>query len=498
MYKQWNCDMFLNQKFLLTIFPIFLCLGSCTPEKRKKEVVLYNQYCASCHMAPKIDELPKDIWEKAILPDMLSRMDLEETHKKPNNAKEGFRPKIKLQDWVMLKNYIVAMAPEKLAEITIPNTAVLEQFKPKPLALDKRNGALITYLEFKDGQLFFGDMLGALKSYDFDSKSITQHYQGKSPITWYNETDSLKLFTEVGILEPSQSEQGKLIIKNDTDNTSLNNTFYRPVHTLLQDLNGDRKKEMVVSEFGDETGRLSLLIQNDSLGYDKKVLLNQPGCIRTLTKDMDNDGKLDLITITSQGNESITILYQEDNLNFKKDKVLQFSPVYGSSWFELVDYNGDGFDDIITVNGDNADKSYVHKPYHGMRIHLNDGTNQFTEAYFYPLNGATRVLARDFDKDGDVDFGLINSFPDYEKAPELDFVYLENENSEKFDFSSKVLEKPNEGRWLLMDAGDIDLDGDEDIFLSSFTYSLAPVPENLSKQWGNNNVDVLILENKLN
>ena len=113
-------------------------------------------------------------------------------------------------------------------------------------------------------------------------------------------------------------------------------------------------------------------------------------------------------------------------------------------------------------------------------------------------NGATRVLARDFDKDGDVDFGLISSFPDYEKAPELDFVYLENENSEKFDFSSKVLEKPNEGRWLLMDAGDIDLDGDEDIFLSSFIYSLAPVPENLSKQWGNKNVDVLILENKLN
>ncbi|MEX0359776.1 MAG: hypothetical protein AB3N10_02185, partial [Allomuricauda sp.] len=81
--------------------------------------------------------------------------------------------------------------------------------------------------------------------------------------------------------------------------------------------------------------------------------------------------------------------------------------------------------------------------------------------------------------------------------PELSFVYLDNLDAANFDFSTKILEEPNAGRWFLMDALDTDQDGDEDIVLSSFTYVFTPVPETLSKQWEEDNVDLLILENKL-
>ncbi|MDT0607549.1 FG-GAP repeat domain-containing protein [Croceitalea rosinachiae] len=493
--------MLSNKNFLtfMALSAIYLLgLNSCNSKKQKREEVLYNQYCASCHIVPKIDELPKDIWENSILPDMLSRMDIEEMYQNPITAKSGFRPKIKLQDWLLLKNYIISLAPDKLPLTQLPNNSIIEQFHSKPLALDDQNGAFITYLESDQQRLFFGDISSSLRSYNFNSNNITQHYQGKTPITWFNHQESLEIVTEVGILDPSELEQGKLFSKISGDTLGLSIKFHRPVHTLVEDLNKDGKQELVVSEFGDKTGSLSLLIKNDSMGYYKKELLNQPGCIRTIAKDMNKDGRTDLITLTSQAMESITILYQEDNLKFRADKVLEFRSVYGSSWYELVDYNGDGFDDIITVNGDNADKSYVHKPYHGMRIHLNDGSNNFKETYFYPLNGATRVLARDFDQDGDVDFGLISTFPDYEKAPELSFVYLENKDSKNYNFTTKVLTDPNAGRWFLMDAADIDSDGDEDIILSSFTYVFTPVPKDLSKRWSENNVDILILENKLN
>ena len=362
-------------------------LGSCAPGQPKKEEALYSEYCASCHIAPKIEELPKDIWKDHVLPDMASRMEIEEMYNDPNEVTSGVRPKIKLQDWLDLQNYIVHMAPEKLEVNKIPKSDRLRLFKPKEMALDDQNGALITYLEFVNNgtDLFYGDISGILRAYSFNNEKSKHIYNGTTPITWYNSKDSLEVFTEVGILDPSEKEQGKLITKVAEDTMVLENTFHRPVHTLVEDLNHDGENELVVSEFGDKTGRLSLLTKNAAGNYDKTVLLNLPGCIRTLTKDMNKDGKMDLIAIFSQGNESITIFYQTEDLKFRAEKVLEFSPVYGSSWFELVDYNADGYDDIITVNGDNADKSYVHKPYHGMRIHLNNGDNTFTEAFFLSI-----------------------------------------------------------------------------------------------------------------
>ena len=476
-----------------------LLFFSCAPEPERKEEVLYRQYCASCHMAPKIEELPKEIWKKSVLPDMISRMDIKEMYQNPQQAKTGFRPTIALADWTALESYIVSLAPEQLPETPLPEQELLLDFEPRTLVLDDQNGAFYTFLEYDTIQnsLIAGDISGQVKRFDFETASISTIFQGKTPITWYNKMETMEFISEVGILDPSELARGKIVLKQGLDTVSIENTFHRPVHNLVEDLNSDGDLEMVVSEFGNETGMLSLIVKQDTLQYDKRVLLNQPGSIRTLTKDMDRDGKLDLITITSQGNESITILYQKEDLTFEADKVLEFRSVFGSSWFDLVDYNNDGFDDIITVNGDNADKSYVHKPYHGLRIHLNDGQNNFRETFFYPLNGATRFLADDFDQDGDIDFGVISTFPNYDRAPQLSFVYLENEDSESYQFATKLLEKPNEGRWFLMDKGDMDGDGDMDIFLSSFTYVFTPVPDEMAQYWSENNMDVLVLENKL-
>ncbi len=430
---------------------------------------------------------------------MMERMEVEGLYQEENLVQNGFRPKISLSDWAKLENYILSNAPEYLETIQVPHADTLKLFKPEPFSVDGQNGAMVTYLEFLgDGnQLFYGDLSGNLGIFNFSEGRASQIYQGTSPITWYSKKDSTEIITEVGIIRPSEREEGKLIHRVGGDTFTLENIFHRPVHTLVDDLNGNGKNEIVVSEFGNDSGKLSLLVETAPGAYDKKVLMDLPGAIRTLIRDMNNDGKKDIVALMTQSNESITVFYQDDNLAFEAKKLLQFSPVFGSSWFELVDYNGDGLEDIITVQGDNADISYVHKPYHGMRIYLNNGDGTYSESYFYPMYGATRVLARDFDQDGDIDFGLISTFPNYLEFPELSFVYLENKDSDNYRFTTNILEDPSMARWFLMDSADIDDDGDEDIVLSSLTLGFTPVPKVLSERWSNSNVDILVLENLL-
>lgn len=495
------------------IFCVVLTFISCSSPTLKKQTSLFKTRCASCHITPEIQHLTKEIWATNILPEMGARMGIQDSSYNPvsglsfkeqeaiirSNVYPIF-PTISKEDWQLLKDYIISNAPDSLIAIdNMSSTHELTQFLPKPISLDSVKGSFFTFLEYSSQKkkLYTGDISGNLFEYDFYENKSSQIGQFGSAIIAYTKGEKSSYVTAIGNLNPSEIPSGKIFISQDSLVNAIPLILHRPVHNLVADLNNDGNAELVVSEFGNLSGKLSLLTKKDSLEYHKTILLNQPGTIRVLSKDMDKDGREDLIALTSQGDESITILYQEDNLNFRPEKVLRFSPIYGSSWFELIDFDGDGFDDIITANGDNADKSYIQKSYHGIRIHINDGKNNFTEKYFYSLNGATRLIAKDFDHDNDIDLAVISTFPDYTNKPEYSFVYLENTNSKTFTFNPFTFKDSKLGRWFLMDAGDVDGDGDEDIILSSFTYVFTPVPDELSKLWNEKNVDIMVLENKL-
>ncbi|MGB5820647.1 MAG: VCBS repeat-containing protein [Saonia sp.] len=457
-------------------------------EQQKKQLhptsaaSLYQGHCGSCHLVPDPANIPKDIWEKSVLPEMAARMGYSYNGYRPNKGKSILEdyyvklsnayPKESVLDsvsWAKIHNYVISMAPDTIPlDTTRKNrTGQLTQFSLKPITINELKMPIITHIQFDTVTHRFnvGDVTGGILHWPPPSERVAKKFN--SAVTSYEQKNKALYVTEIGILNPSEIPKGLISKRTVNTKDTIAKELQRPVFTKIVDLNQDGLHEILICEFGHHSGKLSLLEQKN-LTYVKKSLLSLPGSIKLEIADMNKDGKKDIIALFSQGDEGIYIFYQKNNLEFNMEHIIRMGPEYGSSWFELLDYNGDGYLDIVYVNGDNADYSIFSKPYHGIRLFINDTSNNFVEKWFYPIYGATRVLADDYDLDGDIDFAVTAFFRDMDSAPDEGFVFLENKTSEHFDFRAYTFKGNFASSWLIMDNGDYDLDGDLDILLGAF------------------------------
>ncbi len=194
--------------------------------------------------------------------------------------------------------------------------------------------------------------------------------------------------------------------------------------------------------------------------------------------DLNADGKPDIMALMAQAREELILFINQGQDKFSEKTFYQFPPVYGVSYFELADFNRDGHPDILLTNGDNWDLSPVKKYYHGIRILMNDGKNNFKIAQFFPFYGASKAVARDFDRDGDLDIAAIEFYDDPKEQAHT-FLYLENEGN--LTFSSASTPAAENGKWITMEACDFDRDGDQDIILGSFVYTVGELTKLLTK-----------------
>ncbi len=406
--------------------------------------------------------------------------------------------------WNLIYGYVMTLAPDVIPEDTLREnkSQLLNRFSSSSIALRKGVAkSMITSIQFnkKNHRFLVGDAYSQLiYQWPFVLDSVfkinDEALRFASPLTSVVMEDDLTLITESGYLFPNNQPIGALhCISQSTTKTVASNLF-RPVFTKVADLNKDHVKEILVCEFGNRTGQLSILRKSGE-DYEKSSLLSVPGTTKVEIADMNADGLEDIVVLASQGNEGIYILYNEGDLKFREDQVIELPPEYGSSWFQLVDYNKDGHWDIVLTNGDNGDFSVFAKPYHGVRLFINDGLNTFAQKWFYPIYGATRVLAEDYDLDGDLDFAVMSFFPDYTAAPEEGFVYLENNGPKQYDFAAYTFPQSLSGRWLVMDHGDFDLDGDVDIMLGSYTLPINKKHDSIMESWKVSGVNLLLLKN---
>jgi len=500
---------------LLVIACLFVytsCTNNGNSDKPQTGEQLAKQYCSSCHVFPEPGLLDKTTWTRNVLPIMAQKLGIHYFNGEPivtinHNKADTLQPTTDITTWNKIIAYYQQAAPATLPSISRP---VVQQFTNRFIISEAKvdkGFPSATYVKIDPGNKWvyaanatdsamyiYNASLQTLSSANVHGVIVDMHFDSSLAMPGARSGS----YANIGYINPNDATTGNTYTFSIspraafTRQTNIADKLPRPVQAIPCDLDKNGFTDYLICGFGHNTGEFYWLKNNGSGAYTKQVLWAIPGAIKAYVDDYNHDGLPDIIALFAQAEEGIYLFTNKGGGNFDKKPLLRFPPVYGSSYFELVDMNNDGYKDILYTCGDNADFSANElKPYHGLYVFTNDGLFNFKQTQFFAMYGCYKAMARDFDKDGDMDIAAISFFPDKKNRPQESFLYLDNTGNQQF--TPYAIPAYNKGNWLTMDAGDIDGDGYDDIVIGNL--DMPRIRANSQEQQVNKTA-FLLLKNK--
>lgn len=526
---------------LILFFPLAIgwmgCQEDANPPKSAPPVTaavqdpgkqLHDLFCGTCHALPQPSDLDKKTWRDAVLVRMSAYMGIYNDNRQyydqvPEQWLEpgiggqrvleaGIYPKQPLmnrQEWEQLRDYVLKNAPEHTfgPANALPITEGLPGFQAKIVRPDPVLQPLVCAVSidpYRKGMYaaFFQQTLVHLNP---KGGLLAQEKGLYGPVQIKVEKERISM-AEIGSMKGSDDPKGQFMAFGSMTDLKKGRMqkkmekLHRPVVSEYADLDGDGDEDLLICEFGYHLGALAWWENNGTEDWEKHILHPDDGAVAAGIHDFNGDGLPDILALMANSDESVRLYTNQGAGKFTEKRLFRFNPTYGSCAMELVDFDRDGDMDFIIANGDNGDYIPILKPNHGIRLYRNlaesspDGNNpKFEEAFFLGMNGAYGTRTRDFDQDGDMDIAAVSFYPDYSQGGKEAFVYFEQTGQETF--TARTLPEARLGRWMVLDAGDIDGDGDEDIVLGAFNVKSDDCSQETYDQWQRDDAPILILEN---
>lgn len=497
--------------------PLTVAPAATVPAGMEDELVLgerlSQQVCAACHIRPAPDVLDRVTWAMEVLPGMAEWLGMNpggtnaliiEPRVRAANLLPS-SPMMSVEEWRAICSYYLANAPVSTPVPTHrPNIEIgLQHFQVQ--MSPERVGAAATLVKIdpEARQIYFGESgSNTLMVLDAQGRAKFEVNFSSPPVDLQIAGDDLYL-TLMGSYAPSDALEAKLIRLGNPSRgkQGLNDVLSglpRSAATLLADINKDGRMDFIHCGYGNILGQFSWFEAKADGTYQQHPIIERCGAGSARVHDFNGDGWQDIVVGMAQAREGIYVCLNDRKGGFDITPVAEFHPAWGLATIELADMDGDGLMDILACNGDNGDYTGhlpPMRPYHGLRIYRNDGKGKFVENFFLPINGCYKAIGLDFDLDGDKDIAVISFYPDYRRSARESFLYLENVGNRQFRAFS--FDASFSGRWITMDAGDLDGDGAPDIVLGAHNDGPTFVPPKLQERWKEVGPSIVILRNTI-
>ena len=265
--------------------------------------------------------------------------------------------------------------------------------------------------------------------------------------------------------------KGNLLIFDDKLNIDLITENSTP-ESIIQ-------YEAVTLERRDSTIlRIYTLLYNDSIRLRDSVIVDNYFATCMAVSDLNNDGYSDILLGPGGEIGPMIILFNDNEGNFTKGT--QELGNYISTNIYPGDLNADGYPDLLQCNYHNPVPPNEIYP---AKLYLNDGNGSFTET---PLPYNSSYIAQgaailDLDHDGDPDIYINHGHQHSGTSHKSEILF--NDGNANFTSSTVNLETINS---IATAFGDLDNDGDPDIFLACGDLELLAKPNRI---WLNTTVD---------